>query len=59
MSDKRPVALLLIAGLLAAGPLRAADRLSVMLDWLPNPDEAPCPWPGTRASSPGTSSMSS
>lgn len=32
---------LLGAFLLAAVPSRAADRLSVMLDWLPDPDEAP------------------
>jgi len=31
----------MLAVLLASGTGRAADRLSVMLDWLPNPDEAP------------------
>jgi putative hydroxymethylpyrimidine transport system substrate-binding protein len=30
-----------LLGLLAASPAVAADHLSVMMDWLPNPDQAP------------------
>jgi putative hydroxymethylpyrimidine transport system substrate-binding protein len=39
--QKRTASFLLLIALLVPATARAADRLTVMLDWLPNPDEAP------------------